>query len=185
MGFFICLLCGLDTLNAFPNVAELIDEVEQEIAALIMTGHTHERTKRKVTPVSRMMAERNEIVRRSLGKLNKWDETTETKEAVEIIKKELSRRSRGRRPGGYIGHGNKLPSRPTIDDACNNAVPSCDANYSFRNVTGTCNNIKNPFWGSANIGMRRYLSAEYEDGLSQPTGGTADYLYSRKTRNVG
>ena len=58
--------------------------------------------------------------------------------------------------------------RPQTDDACQNAVPRCDISAQYRNITGACNNIKNPFWGSANIGMRRYLAAEYEDGVGSP-----------------
>ena len=58
--------------------------------------------------------------------------------------------------------------RPQTDDACQNAVPTCDINAKYRNITGTCNNINNPFWGSANIGMRRYLPAEYDDEVGTP-----------------
>ena len=33
-----------------------------------------------------------------------------------------------------------------------------------------CNNLRNPYWGAANIGMRRYLNAEYQDSQNIPTG---------------
>ena len=33
-----------------------------------------------------------------------------------------------------------------------------------------CNNLRNPYWGAANIGMRRYLNAQYEDSQNIPTG---------------
>ena len=70
------------------------------------------------------------------------------------------------RPGGFGSHN--VPVRPQTDDACQNAVPRCDISAQYRNITGACNNIKNPFWGSANIGMRRYLAADYEDGVGSP-----------------
>ena len=53
----------------------------------------------------------------------------------------------------------------------------------YRNVTGTCNNIKNPFWGAANIGMRRYLAAEYSDNSSSPFTG-ASTTYSRQETSL-
>ena len=38
-----------------------------------------------------------------------------------------------------------------------------------------CNNLRNPYWGAANIGMRRYLEAEYQDSQNIPT-GQSNYL---------
>ena len=33
-----------------------------------------------------------------------------------------------------------------------------------------CNNLRNPYWGAENIGMRRYLDAQYQDSQNIPTG---------------
>ena len=59
----------------------------------------------------------------------------------------------------------------------------CDDNTEYRNVTGTCNNLENPFWGSANIGMRRYLAAEYSDNSSSPFTGSSS-TYSRQATSL-
>ena len=87
----------------------------------------------------------------------------------------------GKRPGGF--GDNIVPIRPDFDDACLNAVPNCDAASVYRNVTGTCNNLNNPFWGAANIGMRRYLAAEYSDNSSAPFTGTSG-SYSRQSGSL-
>ena len=44
----------------------------------------------------------------------------------------------------------------------------CSSRYRYRTLDGSCNNIKNPFWGASHQPFRRLLPAEYEDGLSLP-----------------
>ena len=41
---------------------------------------------------------------------------------------------------------------------------------SYRTIDGSCNNLKNAWWGQANIGLQRILFPSYEDGLSRPRG---------------
>ena len=178
------LIFLLGTVNCLPNVGQLVEEIEEEISSSLLDGQSHVRRKRKATPVSRMMEARNELLKRSVDKLNKLEENLKKHDAVKLVKRELQqrqqRKSNSRRPGGFGGHDSKIPSIPNIDDTCSNPIPACDANYKFRNVTGTCNNIKNPFLGSANIGMRRYLPAEYEDGINVPVGGIQEVTNRRK-----
>lgn len=38
----------------------------------------------------------------------------------------------------------------------------------YRSVDGTCNNVKNPGWGSAGSSMQRILPPAYEDGVWAP-----------------
>jgi len=38
----------------------------------------------------------------------------------------------------------------------------------YRTLSGMCNNLKNPSWGSARSAMVRYLTPVYEDGISEP-----------------
>uniref|UniRef100_A0A8C7Z8F6 Eosinophil peroxidase n=1 Tax=Oryzias sinensis TaxID=183150 RepID=A0A8C7Z8F6_9TELE len=53
--------------------------------------------------------------------------------------------------------------------------PSCkDISKSFRTAASSCNNLKNPRWGSSNIPFLRWLPAEYEDDLTSPKGWTSD-----------
>ncbi|KAL1778872.1 lactoperoxidase isoform X1 [Sigmodon hispidus] len=57
---------------------------------------------------------------------------------------------------------------------CDPPAPAvnCDMNSPYRTITGYCNNRKNPELGSSNRALARWLSAEYEDGLSLPFGWT-------------
>ncbi|CAN8001095.1 unnamed protein product, partial [Ixodes hexagonus] len=45
---------------------------------------------------------------------------------------------------------------------------TCDANLPYRRPDGTCNNLRNPGWGSAGSCMRRLLPPAYQDGISSP-----------------
>ena len=38
----------------------------------------------------------------------------------------------------------------------------------YRTLSGMCNNIRNPSWGSARSSMVRFLTPSYEDGISKP-----------------
>ncbi|XP_065203108.1 peroxidase-like isoform X2 [Planococcus citri] len=49
----------------------------------------------------------------------------------------------------------------------------CDANTTkYRNLDGSCNNLKTPFWGRSNTAYRRLLKADYDDGLYALCGTT-------------
>lgn len=47
-------------------------------------------------------------------------------------------------------------------------VSGCDPNSKFRTFDGSCNNLQNPWWGKNEIPYKRFLPAEYSDGLQQP-----------------
>uniref|UniRef100_A0A1Y9IWD0 Heme peroxidase 12 n=1 Tax=Anopheles minimus TaxID=112268 RepID=A0A1Y9IWD0_9DIPT len=49
-----------------------------------------------------------------------------------------------------------------------NALAQCDGSSPYRTFDGTCNNLQNPSWGSANIPYGRLLAAEYGDGVYAP-----------------
>ncbi|XP_052891809.1 peroxidase-like [Anopheles moucheti] len=49
-----------------------------------------------------------------------------------------------------------------------NALAQCDGSSPYRTFDGTCNNLQNPSWGSANTPYGRLLAAEYGDGVSTP-----------------
>ena len=38
----------------------------------------------------------------------------------------------------------------------------------YRTLTGMCNNLRNPSWGSSRSAMTRFLTPVYEDGISEP-----------------
>ena len=37
-------------------------------------------------------------------------------------------------------------------------------NSPYRSEDGTCNNLKHPLWGRANVALTRLLAPDYEDG---------------------
>ncbi|XP_077378072.1 eosinophil peroxidase-like isoform X2 [Festucalex cinctus] len=52
-------------------------------------------------------------------------------------------------------------------------VPSCKTTPNlnvFRTASGVCNNEHNPRWGASNTPFRRWLPANYQDGISVPRG---------------
>lgn len=40
----------------------------------------------------------------------------------------------------------------------------------FRTISGSCNNLKNPAWGSAGSKLARFIPNEYADGVQEPRG---------------
>lgn len=49
------------------------------------------------------------------------------------------------------------------------AQPAPCARSRYRNLDGTCNNLQNPVWGSANNRYGRLLTPRYGDGVQSPT----------------
>lgn len=50
----------------------------------------------------------------------------------------------------------------------NNETLQCGSPTRYRSYDGTCNNVKNPRWGSSYIPFRRALTPDYCDGISKP-----------------
>ena len=70
------------------------------------------------------------------------------------------------------------------DTACAEAFPiKCDKAMKYRTFSGACNNLQNPLWGAANINMRRYIPAQYEDGKGEPRGGRISAEHHCNTGN--
>lgn len=46
--------------------------------------------------------------------------------------------------------------------------PSCDSKSLYRTITGVCNNLEHPYYGSSQTAFSRLLPAAYEDSLSEP-----------------
>jgi len=59
--------------------------------------------------------------------------------------------------------------RTSISNYCPAKLQSTNCQLErYRQLQGTCNNIDNPFWGSAMMGFRRFLPHAYGDGVSSP-----------------
>lgn len=46
--------------------------------------------------------------------------------------------------------------------------PDCSSKSVYRTITGVCNNLKNPYFGSSQTAFKRNLPAAYDDHLSEP-----------------
>lgn len=45
---------------------------------------------------------------------------------------------------------------------------TCDPLFPYRSFDGSCNNLKNTWWGQAEMPYRRILEPDYADGLNEP-----------------
>ncbi|XP_069505824.1 lactoperoxidase-like [Ambystoma mexicanum] len=57
------------------------------------------------------------------------------------------------------------------------SVVSCPQQDEYMNITGACNNRNRPHLGVSETAFARWLPAEYEDGISLPTGWTEGKLH--------
>ncbi|CAH0394955.1 unnamed protein product [Bemisia tabaci] len=67
---------------------------------------------------------------------------------------------------GYLGLG----SAPLASDPhaiCTTPVPHC-VDSKYRTIDGSCNNLKNPLWGTPNTQYARLLPSKYADGIHSP-----------------
>lgn len=70
--------------------------------------------------------------------------------------------------GNYYGHQPYRAQSPVPSLMCPAATPICQKSR-YRTLDGTCNNMQNPLWGSANMRYSRLLTPRYGDGISAPT----------------
>jgi peroxidase len=70
-------------------------------------------------------------------------------------------------PSSYYSIDSLAPS-PVPSQMCPAMVSPC-VKSSYRTLDGTCNNLQNPMWGSANNRYGRLLTPRYADGISSPT----------------
>ncbi|XP_003743011.1 chorion peroxidase [Galendromus occidentalis] len=60
-------------------------------------------------------------------------------------------------------------SRTIIDDICPTFLKPIKCEVSrYRTLTGQCNNLQNPSWGSVRSAMVRFLPPAFADGISEP-----------------
>jgi len=60
-------------------------------------------------------------------------------------------------------------------ESCYYFDPWCPTG-KYRTSDGTCNNLENPLWGSANTPFVRYLDADYSDGIQAPRAAASGKL---------
>lgn len=77
-----------------------------------------------------------------------------------------------------------MPALPKVTEVLREISPDCPFNKSvscdfmskYRTADGTCNNIRNPTFGAAQIPVRRFLPAYYDDRKYEMLFFTADYV---------
>lgn len=112
---------------------------------------------KRSTPFSRAMELRNSIYRRSLELLSEESNATDSDREL-LAEMRMSNL--------------QDPILSSVDNTCNpNSLPTCTIS-PFRTINGQCNNLNNPFWGAANIALRRYAGSTYNDQVRVPRGGT-------------
>lgn len=55
-----------------------------------------------------------------------------------------------------------------VNSDCSEEILPCDHTYPFRMITGWCNNLNNPQWGSSMRVFDRFLDPVYDDGIGSP-----------------
>ena len=58
----------------------------------------------------------------------------------------------------------------------------CDPTYPWRHLDGSCNNLDNPRWGSANVAQNRLIPAEWETGKTANCNLHSSFGHSNKIK---
>ena len=98
---------------------------------------------------SREMAKRNNIFKHVANHLENEFEIQKD-EALTLAKKALVE--------------NRYDGINQVLDICNRPAQNCSSSSKFRTITGTCNNLNQPYWGAANTPFTR----EIEVGVYYP-----------------
>ncbi|XP_031834130.1 salivary peroxidase/catechol oxidase isoform X3 [Nomia melanderi] len=81
-----------------------------------------------------------------------------------------------------------LPLQGTqLSSACSSSQAGvCNSKAKYRSIDGSCNNVKNPSWGSAMTAYTRILFPQYFDGIQEPrhTGEARKPLPGARTVSV-
>ncbi|XP_060576752.1 myeloperoxidase-like, partial [Ruditapes philippinarum] len=62
----------------------------------------------------------------------------------------------------------KRRSSHSLESECNTQTTFCSSEYEYRTIDGSCNNIRNPFWGKSHRAQRRDLPNAYDDAKGSP-----------------
>jgi len=140
------------------------------------------RAGRRSTPTSRIIAVQNNVFQRTVRQtmdnlgLERSVAVRQVREAVESMR-DRHHHGDGKKPGGFPSSA-IVPLLSIPSDVCNNTIAGCDSIYPYYTVDGTCNNLDNPFWGAANVALRRVRPAAYENTF-EPRGAGGDLPSAR------
>ena len=153
------------------NIKEVVDESIQAMYFRDTPKNYDQKSLyRKTSPTSKKIALHNRIFKKAVADAIRAF-GIDRDEAFTMVQNEMlnlfgqdNRPKPGGFPGGHngqgINNGLSIPFLPPLE--CNDGVEiSCSAS-KYYSIDGTCNNLRNPRWGSTNSALRRFLPAEYE-----------------------
>ena len=114
------------------------------------------------------MARRNSLFRKIAKNM---EEDGFSKDDASNLAKEAIRTStdRKRKGGSAGGQGGLTPPITIVDDACLEVQMNCDETYKYRSIDGTCNNLKNPYYGAMSTAFAREIAVDEYDPLATST----------------
>ena len=114
------------------------------------------------------MARRNSLFRKIAKTM---EEDGFSKDDASNLAKEAIRTStdRKRKGGSAGGQGGLTPPITIVDDACLEIEMNCDETYKYRSIDGTCNNLKNPYYGTMSTAFAREIAVDEYDPLATST----------------
>ena len=117
LGTLVALLCVSEYLQALPNMADLIGDIQQENISSNLEGNGHLKRTKRATPTSKAMSRRNEILKQMVQNILDRDENIETTDALDIAKEALATEMhRVQRAEGVEGHKSVFPYLNTNND---------------------------------------------------------------------
>ena len=175
LGFTNCQLLkpwftfGDHNHGSSKNIKDVVDEsIQATYFRDTPKNYDQKSLFRKSSPTSKRIALHNSIFKKAVADAIRTL-GLDRDQAFEMVKDEMLNmfgRENRPKPGGFpggqngqsINNGISLPFLPPVE--CNDGLEiSCSAS-KYYSVDGTCNNLRNPRWGSTNSALRRYGSTQ-------------------------
>ena len=160
---FSLVLLDLDFGNT-KDIKEVVDEsIQAMFARDTPKNYDQKSLYRKFSPTSKRIVLHNRIFKKAVADAIR-NLGLDRDQAFDMVKNEMmnlfgsqNRPKPGGFPGGrdgqHFGNGVSIPFLPPVE--CNEGLEiSCSAS-KFYSLDGTCNNLRNPRWGSTNSALRR------------------------------
>ena len=159
-------------IRAFKDATEEIDRAINNTLIDLLSGSARTnplRLARFPDAVGRAAARPAEIFERTLVNIRRMvNSGLSTNTSTEFRYEEILTAEQVReieRLSGCTGHRHRQ-----------NCTNMCYHN-KYRNIDGSCNNLRHPTWGSSYTGFRRVLQPIYENGFSSPVGWEKNRRY--------
>ena len=161
---FVLVLLDLD-ITYSKDIKDVVDESIQAMFLRDAPKNYDQKSlyKKKSTPASKRIALHNSIFKKSVADaIRKLG--LDRDEAFTMVKNEMMNlfgKEHRPKPGGFPGgrrgqnirNGVSIPFLPPVE--CNDELEISCSESKYYSVDGTCNNLRNPRWGSTNSALRR------------------------------